>query len=1380
VISFSPFPGTTTAPTQLTVTFDNTDIDATKIVPANFSLTNQTSPVTTVDISGTMTISPANLVNNGNGTSTLTIPLTAPANGVLTFTMRATAATGMADVTGNSLNGEFLDRDADGMLELSDLPSGDAAAGGNFVAVFTFDNTPPTITDFRLADVSDVQTCVVASNGCSQTGPAGSNVDDDRTDDTTPTFSGTVTDAFPGSQTLQNIRIDIDVDGDGFDDGSAFANAAGVFSVTSITAIAPDTTARTISARAIDTGGNPAVGNTSATVQTVIGVDTLVPDSTFEMRTDAGATLPYNRTNDSTPSFGGVLTDQAPFNAAIAGNVGNLLVELDVDNDGLFDDGSTATSSTGAWQLQSTTTLTNGTYSPRIRFSDKVGHQVIKSLPGGSFVLETTSPRVTAVSPIGIQGTRPTAIVITFDESMFEIAAGPLFGSSVLNPANFMLIRSNGDGVIGNANDVTVTPVSFGYSDVGGSRVTITLPVGLPDDVYQLTLKDTVTDKALNPLDGEFIDRNTNGVFELTDLPSGNAAAGGNFVSTYVVDTSSPTITAALNLPQAAGGVNCPEFFPAFAALAGDTGVLCDARTNLRRPFISGRVADAFPGSAAGLQIRLDTNNDTIFNEGSAVTLADGSYAVQPTADLTEGSRTINVRVTDAAGNSAIVTTVIFIDVTPPAPPSRPDLDELSDTGISQSDDNTNDDTPTFRGTAEPNGTVTLFATNAALGLNNTPVGTAPVDSFGNWVITTASLVNLSQVATISFFARSTDAAGNTNNTASASLSVTIDRLAPTSSVPNLLAADDSGSSSTDDITRINRPRFDGTAMIMPDAIQVTLLNGSSPIGTATPAATTGAWTIQSLITFADGQYNIFAAATDRAGNIGTSVTSLLLTVDTTAPTPTMLDMIDTDDTCDPLASVSPAPCTHGSHTDNVTRVTAPTIRGIAEAGSTFTIFNNLTTQVPPTTTMTGNDASDGVPNNGLGLFSYMPSPALTPGTYNLTAQAMDLAGNVSNQSATFSVTIDNSIVAPALTGISPDNGPSSTDRKTNTGRITFIGSAEPGSFVTLTEGATVLSDSIVANTSGVWMFDNTANVLSDGDHTFNVSSVDVAGNTSTAAAGVVVSIDTAPPPVPGAPTLAAADDRGILGDDRTNLRRPRLTGVTEPGAFVEILNSFNAVLGTATADVFGTYLVAFAGDLVDGTHAVRVRASDQFGNGVPFNVSPEYNLTIDTTRPVVQSVMPAGTVTTNTLQIMVMFNNDDLNNTTAGNPAFAGSVQNPANYTLIGDGLDNIFGTLDDVAIGLTTSTFVYDAVTDKLTVTLLDAAGAPIQLNNDNYRFTINGTTSVQDIAGNSIQGGNFVHSLVVMIPPPRVISVFPVLMRERIQNATSHRPSSNRSPS
>src|SRR5439155_12210934 len=109
--------------------------------------------------------------------------------------------------------------------------------------------------------------------------------------------------------------------------------------------------------------------------------------------------------------------------------------------------------------------------------------------------------------------------------------------------------------------------------------------------------------------------------------------------------------------------------------------------------------------------------------------------------------------------------------------------------------------------------------------------------------------------------ARITDLAGNTSAQSSA-LSVTVDTTAPaTPSVPDLDAASDTGTSSTDNITAVTTPMFTGTAeagstvKIFAD----TVLVGSGVATGGNYAITTSALAV--------GTHNITASTTDVAGN---------------------------------------------------------------------------------------------------------------------------------------------------------------------------------------------------------------------------------------------------------------------------------------------------------------------------------------------------------------------------------------------------------------------------------------------------------------------------------------------------------------------------------
>jgi len=122
----------------------------------------------------------------------------------------------------------------------------------------------------------------------------------------------------------------------------------------------------------------------------------------------------------------------------------------------------------------------------------------------------------------------------------------------------------------------------------------------------------------------------------------------------------------------------------------------------------------------------------------------------------------------DLTLNSVGVLTAVLVDSTPPAAPSTPDLDNASDTGSSNSDDITGNNTPTFTGTAEANSTVELFygGTNS--------LGTTTATGIGTWSITATSIPSGPQNIT----AKATDAGGNTG-AASSALSIEVDTTAP-------------------------------------------------------------------------------------------------------------------------------------------------------------------------------------------------------------------------------------------------------------------------------------------------------------------------------------------------------------------------------------------------------------------------------------------------------------------------------------------------------------------------------------------------------------------------------------------------------------------------
>ena len=149
------------------------------------------------------------------------------------------------------------------------------------------------------------------------------------------------------------------------------------------------------------------------------------------------------------------------------------------------------------------------------------------------------------------------------------------------------------------------------------------------------------------------------------------------------------------------------------------------------------------------------------------------------TDGIAVGTLTLNGgSIKDSAGNPANLTlssvgstTGVRVDSVAPAAPTIA-LAPASDSGASSADGITNDNTPTFTGTAEEGSTIALYQ-------GGTPIGTATADSFGNWSITITS--SLSD-GTYAMTAIATDPAGNVSS-ASTTLILVVDTQADIVSV---------------------------------------------------------------------------------------------------------------------------------------------------------------------------------------------------------------------------------------------------------------------------------------------------------------------------------------------------------------------------------------------------------------------------------------------------------------------------------------------------------------------------------------------------------------------------------------------------------------------
>jgi hypothetical protein len=365
---------------------------------------------------------------------------------------------------------------------------------------------------------------------------------------------------------------------------------------------------------------------------------------------------------------------------------------------------------------------------------------------------------------------------------------------------------------------------------------------------------------------------------------------------------------------------------------------------------------------------------------------------------------------------------------------------------------------------------------------------------------------------------------------------------------PDLQAASDTGSSPTDNITKINKPTFDVTG-VDPSAT-VTLLRNHQPTG----ATRVGNGPIQDPTAQADGIYTYTLTTTGTDGPSPES-TGLAVTIDTTAPaTPAAPDLQDASDT-------------GASNTDNITKATsrAFTIAGI-ESGATATLLRNGVS----VGTLVGNG-------------TITDSTAAADGTLTYTVTATDVAGNVSGPSAALPVTLDTTVAPPAAPDLQAgsDSGSSNTDNLTNATSRTFdLTGAETGATVNLLRNGT-----IVGSRSGNGsVTDSTA--ATDGVLTYTVTQTDLAGNTSGPSPALAVTLDTTAPAQPGAPVLT----NGTVGN-ATNSTSPSFTTNVAGNTVVLLRN------GTVVASSPSGGAITDPGPVASGTYSYTVQAVDAAGN---------------------------------------------------------------------------------------------------------------------------------------------------------------------------------------
>ncbi|EOC9234437.1 Ig-like domain-containing protein [Enterobacter hormaechei] len=584
-------------------------------------------------------------------------------------------------------------------------------------------------------------------------------------------------------------------------------------------------------------------------------------------------------------------------------------------------------------------------------------------------------------------------------------------------------------------------------------------------------------------------------------------------------------------------------------------------------------------GSEAAAGVAISGTTTAEVGQTVTVNLGGNSYTAQvqqggvwsinvPAADLStlaDNGYTVQVSVSDAAGNPGSAGKAITLDTTPPTVSFN----------VVAGDDVINS---VEHGQAQ---VVSGTATGASVGDKLViTIGsnqyTTTVDASGKWSVgVPASDISALTDGTVTLSATITDSAGNSStqthdvvvNTASVALTVN------TLSGDDVINAAEAGASLV----------INGSSAQFANGTQVTItLNGKSYTATI---QSDGSWTTTvpaaDVGTLADGaSYQVSVSAQDSAGNSASATHTI--SVDTTAPV-ISVNTLSGDDVLNAAEAQQPL-TVHGSSS--------------AEAGQTVTV------------TLGGKTYTALVANDGTWTLDVPAADLanLSEGALTVTASVNDKAGN--NGQTTHTLTVDT--VAPAVTisTVADDDIVNNAEQLAGQ-TISGTTTAEQGQTVTVSFNGHSYQATVAANGSwSVFVPGRDFLGLSDGDYTITATVSDKAGNPGSATHDVTLNGDV--------PTIAintfAQDDIVNAAEHGTPLV---ISGTTDAPTGQTVTITLNGKTYTATVQNDGTwsYTVGSADvtALADGgSYVINAQVSNAIGN----SASDNHTVTVDLTAP--------------------------------------------------------------------------------------------------------------------------------------------------------------------
>ncbi|MHA6674513.1 Ig-like domain-containing protein [Enterobacter mori] len=1077
-------------------------------------------------------------------------------------------------------------------------PMGNESSSSSWTVTIDTDAPVKPTIDAALDDVGTVQGTL--SNGSS-------------TDDPTPTLSGK---AEAGS----TVKI---YDQNGLL-GEVTAKADGTWSF-SPTAKLPEGEHR-FHVTATDKAGN----TSAASDDFVLNLDYTAPDASKVSITDV--VDDFGSVTGSVTS-GGKTDDNTPLIKGTGAEAGNTITVYNGDKV----IGTAKVQADGTWELQVTKALPDGTYNLTVKETDSVGNTT------------AASPEYIIQIDAGGQPLPPTLSSVEDDVAPHT---GPLQKDATTNDNTLLLTGTaeanvtvriyggpNGTTLLGETQadaqgkwsfntpklaDGVHTFVAEAINDIGQvspqtGGFPVTVDTSAPGEVTGFIVSDNEGPKTGVLSNGDTTD-------DATPTISGKAEPG-SVVHVYVNGQENGTAVADANgnWTYTTGSLADGEY--TFTARAEDSagnlgaenaGVTVTLDTS-SVPVTIVRVMDdkgTVTGELKANDVTDDARPDIIgkAKAGSIVTIKDGSvvlgtvtadasgnWTFTPTSDLGDGVHNITATAKDLTGKEDTSSTFSF-EIDSKAP-NRPSIDYAEDqVGTVKDDLNSNDVTddpqPILHGTAEANSTVNIYSVDGTL------LGSVTANSSGAWNFKPGSKLPEGKNT---FYVTATDKAGNVSDK-SADFVLTTDYTAPDASKVTIDSVTDNvgnvqGIVADGGVLDDSRPVIRGSGAEVGNVITVytTDKDGNTKVLGTTTVDQNGKWELTpSESLYGDSINKLTVTETDRVGNVAKPADSYDVIMSDTPDAPAIINVLDdTGTTVINLAN------------NALTKDDTPTLNGTADgaAGDTITIYNG--SQVVGKTTL-----------NSDGTWSFTPSPALADGSYTFTVTNTNSAGQESDRSGSFTVTIDSTAPNP-VSGlqVSDDQGAwkgqLTEGMTTDDNKPTFTGKAEQGSTVTIYDNGQAIGSVTVTNPDGSWQF-TPSTPLVDGEHQFATQVTDPAGNSSAIVDDITVNVSTGASYLQ---LLQVVDDVQEAGGSRvlrdgevTNDSQVQLVGKATAGSTIIITDVGGVQLGTVKADANGNWEFTPMSSLSDGAHTLRITGTDPSNNPL---TPIDFDLVVDTVAPV-------------------------------------------------------------------------------------------------------------------------------------------------------------------